>query len=117
MQTRFYFPVSVELGLAVLRKQMRLEQAFGEHARNVVGFTDREVAIRHERDRGDGDTSNEVCLVVAAISNDAYSRIISGDFTHHGPLAHFRATDILELEITAMGYISHDGHLSLEIVK
>lgn len=112
---KLYFPVSVDQGVAILRRQMLLENAIRTPQDTVVGYTDRAVAVLESR-RGCCD-QEEVALIAVEMTEHLLNELVTGDWIHFGPVAHWLSEHTLELEHGAYGRFAHEAHFSLEVIK
>ncbi len=112
---KLYVPVTVDQGVAVLRRQIPLENAARTDKHTVIAYTDRAVAVLEGR-RVDSDLT-EIGLLAVEIEEHLFETLLVGDWIHHGPVAHWLSDQSLELEHGAYGRFSHEAHFSLEVVK
>ncbi|GEM_PF-3454596 len=117
MQQCFYFPVSLEDAIAILRRRQRLGQVAGKNDQPIVGYTDRAEAVLRARNGNEKGGSREVCLVCVEVERDLFSQLFMGDMTHFGPCAKWLSGHSMELEPLAQDLITHHGRFVLEIVK
>lgn len=112
---KLYFPVTVDQGVALLRRQRSLEQTLSTPQHTVIGYSDRAVAVLESR-KGCCD-HDEVGLLKVSFTEELFHQMLNGDWVHFGPCAHWIAEHTLELEPGASGRFVHEAHYSLEIVK
>lgn len=112
---KLYVPVTVDQGVAILRRQMPLEHAVQTDNHTVIAYTDRAVAVLETRRAGSDLT--EIGLLGVEIEEHLFETLLVGDWIHHGPVAHWLSDQSLELEHGAYGRFSHEAHFSLEVVK
>jgi hypothetical protein len=115
MQQKLYFPVSVDEAMAILRRQLRLDQVCSNRNAPFLAYTDRALAVL-EGNRVDGEKPREVSLLVVEFDEHGFGQLFTGDYAHYGPCGIWRAANVLELEHWAEAHISHHGRYSLEIV-
>jgi len=115
MQHRFYFPLRLDDAVAVLRRERRLDQVVDNSHHVLIVYTDRQHAVAsYQEVKGE---KCEVCLVVVECDEPILLELLHGDFTHFGPTARRLSPHAMELESVAQERLSHEGRLSLEIVK
>ena len=115
MQHRFYFPLQLDEAVAVLRRERRLEQVIDNSHHVLIVYTDRQHAVTSYRE-SKGENC-EVSLLVVECDEPMLLELLHGDFAHFGPSARRLSPHAMELESVAQQRLSHEGRLSLAIVK
>jgi hypothetical protein len=115
MQTRFYFPVSLDEAIAVMRKGKRLDRVRATEEHTFFAYTDRDLAIRQTSQNVE-HFGEEFWIVVVEVPTPVVNDLLMGDGVHYGPLAHWRSPHIMEIEAAGEGILTHHARLSLEIV-
>lgn len=116
MHTRFYFPVSLDEALAIMRKSKRLDQVRPTEEHTFFAYADRALAIR-QTSQNPEHFGEEFWMVVVDVPSGEVNSLLMGDGVHYGPLAQWRSPHILEIDAAGEGILSHLAHLSLEIFK
>jgi hypothetical protein len=111
---KLFFPVPLYLGIEIVRGNRSLESAGVTANHNLIGYTDRAVAVLERRRAGE---DGEVCLVVCKLPENVFNEILMGDWQHFGPCAHWRTPHVLEFEPGGYGRFRHEGFFSMEVIK
>lgn len=111
---KLFFPVPVYLGIEILRGTKTLHDVCKRPDHNIVGYTDRAVAVLEHRRAGE---DGQVCLIVVKLPENVFHELLQGDWVHFGATAHWKSPHVLEIEPAGYGRFSHEAYFSMEVIN